>query len=144
MNDREAEALASYPEVLNAGEVAEILRLDQRTVAAMAGQGTLPGFKVGAGPRARWRFDRRRIAAVQESAPQQPARPLPPLELKTYPDVLRTGEVAAILRMEAPTVAAMAVAGTLKGFKVGAGPKAQWRFHKRHLVDLIESTPPAQ
>ncbi|WP_125264875.1 helix-turn-helix domain-containing protein [Streptomyces alboflavus] len=51
--------LADRPAVLTTKEVAEILRFDPPTVAQMAASGVLPGFKVGAGPRGRWRFNKR-------------------------------------------------------------------------------------
>jgi len=44
-------------EILDADEVAKMLRVHPRTVMRLAGQGQLPGFKVGG----QWRFRREAI-----------------------------------------------------------------------------------
>ncbi len=44
-------------EILDADEVAELLRLNEQTVKRLANRGELPGFKVGG----RWRFKRQDI-----------------------------------------------------------------------------------
>ena len=41
-------------------EVAELLKVSERTVYRLAGEGTLPGFKPGGGA---WRFRRRDVEA---------------------------------------------------------------------------------
>ena len=43
--------------ILDADDVAEMLRVHPRTVKRLAGQGVLPGFKVGG----QWRFRREAI-----------------------------------------------------------------------------------
>jgi len=49
--------MANKPEVMTTAEVAEYLRLSQRTVQKLARKGKLPGIKL----EGRWRFDRRAI-----------------------------------------------------------------------------------
>lgn len=44
-------------DILDAEEVAELLRLNEQTVKRLANRGELPGFKVGG----RWRFKRQDI-----------------------------------------------------------------------------------
>jgi excisionase family DNA binding protein len=44
-------------EILDADEVAKLLRVHPRTVKRLAGEGTLPGFRVGS----QWRFRREAI-----------------------------------------------------------------------------------
>lgn len=44
-------------DILDADEVAELLRLNEQTVKRLANRGELPGFKVGG----RWRFRRQDI-----------------------------------------------------------------------------------
>lgn len=135
MSDREAGQLAAYPKVLVGGEVADLLGLDPRTVAAYAAAGTLPGFRVH--PHGEWRFDRRRIAAVLEN---RPTASFPPL-LQGFPDVMNPRQVGEVLRYEPRTVQQMAAAGTMPGaFKVG-GPKARWRFSREALSAAIEPLP---
>lgn len=136
MSDREAGQLAAYPKVLVGGEVADLLGLDPRVVAAYAAAGKLPGFRVH--PHGEWRFDRRRIAAIIEN---RPTGSFPPL-LEGFPDVMSPRQVGEILRYEARTVQQMANAGIMPGaFKVG-GPQARWRFSRAALSAAIEQTPP--
>ncbi|MEU7222338.1 helix-turn-helix domain-containing protein [Streptomyces chrestomyceticus] len=45
--------LAAYPEVMTAGEVADVLRVETQTVVKWFGESHLPGFQVG--PKRAWR-----------------------------------------------------------------------------------------
>lgn len=136
MSDRERGQLAAYPNVLVGGEVAQLLGLDPRTVAAYAAAGRLPGFRVH--PHGEWRFDRRRIAAILEN---RSTGSFPPL-LEGFPDVMSPRQVGEVLRYEPRTVQQMAAAGTMPGaFKVG-GPAARWRFSRAALSEAIEQPPP--
>ncbi|MFC8668705.1 helix-turn-helix domain-containing protein [Streptomyces sp. NPDC057199] len=135
MSDREPGQLAAYPKVLVGAEVADLLGLDPRNVAAAAAAGKLPAFKVH--PHGEWRFDRRRIAAVIEN---RATGSFPPL-LEGFPDVMSPRQVGEVLRYEARTVQQMAAAGTMPGgFKVG-GPQARWRFSRAVLSKVIEQQP---
>ncbi len=51
-------------EILDADEVARLLRFNERTVKRLAAKGELPGFRVGG----RWRFRR---ASIDEYIKQQ-------------------------------------------------------------------------
>ncbi|MEN5247285.1 helix-turn-helix domain-containing protein [Brucella pseudintermedia] len=46
-------------EILTVREVAELLKINEKTAYKLAAQGKLPGFKVGGS----WRFERTEIAA---------------------------------------------------------------------------------
>ncbi|MFE6808594.1 helix-turn-helix domain-containing protein [Streptomyces sp. NPDC057681] len=140
MTDRDAsDLLAGYPEVLTGAEVAEILRIDPRTLAALAQSRQLPAFRAGTGVKAGWRFDKRRIVAVIEG--RDPWEELPPL-LEQFGPVLTAQEVATFLRYERATVAQMASAGALPGaFKISTA-RAQWRFNKHPLLELMEPPRP--
>ena len=54
---KEACAPLMINDILDADEVAGLLRLNEQTVKRLANRGELPGFKVGG----RWRFQRRDI-----------------------------------------------------------------------------------
>ncbi|WP_329468707.1 helix-turn-helix domain-containing protein [Streptomyces sp. NBC_01431] len=148
MTDQEPGPLAPYPTVLTTGEVAEILRMGSQLIAAMAKRGELPtAFKLGSGPRAQWRFLKRAIAALVEgNSPDRTTE-----QLAQYPAVLTTAEAAAVLRLTPGRTAALATQGELPAFKVGTGERAQWRFPRQRLVQLIntpstpepDTTPPA-
>lgn len=58
--------------ILDAGEVAKLLKLNEQTVKRLANRGELPGFKLGG----RWRFRRE---ALEESIKrlEQPHRDQP-------------------------------------------------------------------
>ncbi|WP_331718277.1 helix-turn-helix domain-containing protein [Streptomyces sp. NBC_00134] len=140
MTDRDAsDPLAGFPDVLTGAEVAEILRIDPRTLAALAQSRQLPAFRAGTGVKAAWRFDKRRIVAVIEG--RDPWGELPPL-LGEFGPVLTAPEVATFLRYERPTVAQLAAAGVLPGaFKISTA-RAQWRFNKVPLLELMETPRP--
>lgn len=50
---------AEPPEVLDAAQLAELLQVDEATVAEMAARGELPGRRIGGA----WRFSRARVLA---------------------------------------------------------------------------------
>ena len=54
-------------DILDADEVAEMLRVHPRTVKRLAGQGDLPGFRVGG----QWRFRREAIEEYIRRQEQQ-------------------------------------------------------------------------
>ncbi|MEU5959215.1 helix-turn-helix domain-containing protein [Streptomyces sp. NPDC047525] len=139
MTDREPEqVLAEYPDVLTGGEVAAILRLDPRRVASLAQNRELPAFRAGIGPKAGWRFDKRRIVAVIEN--RDPFAELTSL-LAGLPPVLTAQELSDLLRIERPRIAAMAAAGAIPGaFKTAHGGGV-WRFDKRRIVALVDWPP---
>ncbi|MGW2725096.1 helix-turn-helix domain-containing protein [Streptomyces sp. NPDC001492] len=140
MTERESETpLANYPAVLTAAEVAEIFRLSPVSIARRAKSGQLKAFRGATGPRAPWRFDKRRIALVLEGRPSDEA--LPPL-LSGHPEVLTAQEVGDVLRYDPTTVAALAAAGRLPGFKTS--PRSPWRFRRQTISALIEGTPPGE
>ncbi|MEU1121956.1 MULTISPECIES: helix-turn-helix domain-containing protein [unclassified Streptomyces] len=134
MTESESGLLAEYPDVLRGAEVAEILRLDPRTVQRKANAGELPAFRVGDGERAEWRYETRRMVALIEGGDAWAV--LPPL-LGDRPAVLTTEEVAEILRFDRATVASMAAEGALPGaFKPGGG-RTPWRFSTRALSAVV-------
>jgi excisionase family DNA binding protein len=45
-------------EILTIREVAELLKINEKTAYRLAGEGKIPGFKVGGS----WRFDRQEIS----------------------------------------------------------------------------------
>ncbi|MGW1674610.1 helix-turn-helix domain-containing protein [Streptomyces sp. NPDC002324] len=68
--------LDQFPEVLTAGEVGDLLRYDQATIAQMAAKGLLPGaFKTSTSPRAPWRFRTQAITDLIEGSPPTAAGP---------------------------------------------------------------------
>jgi excisionase family DNA binding protein len=52
--------------VLTVREVAELLSLDPYTVRDKARKGEIPGVQLGSGPKAQWRFSRKRIMELIE------------------------------------------------------------------------------
>jgi excisionase family DNA binding protein len=62
--------MASPKDILEPEEVAEMLRIHVRTVKILAGQGKLPGFRVGN----QWRFRRSDIDKYIEQQLQHPTR----------------------------------------------------------------------
>ncbi len=54
-------------DILDADEVAELLRLNEQTVKRLANRGELPGFKIGG----RWRFRREAIEEYIRKLEQQ-------------------------------------------------------------------------
>ncbi|MGW2793577.1 helix-turn-helix domain-containing protein [Streptomyces sp. NPDC001251] len=148
MTDQEPGPLAPHPVVLTTGEVAEILRMGPHSIAAMAKRGELRAFKLGTGPRAQWRYLNRAITALLEGTSPDQA----PEQLAQYPEVLTTPEAATVLRLTPGRTATMAAAGELPAVKVGSGGRAQWRFPRQRLVQLIntpfrptpDSAPPAE
>lgn len=131
--------LAEYPDVLRGAEVAEILRLDARTVQRRARKGQLPAFRAGVGERAEWRYEKRRVTTLIEGGDAW--APLPPL-LEGRPPVMTPEEVAALFRYDPATVAGMAAQGAFPGaFKPGGGSRAPWRFYTEKLAALISAGP---
>ena len=63
--------MASSKDILEPEEVAEMLRIHVRTVKILAGQGRLPGFRVGN----QWRFRRSDIDRYIEQQLQHPTWP---------------------------------------------------------------------
>ena len=57
-------------EILDADEVAKLLRLNEQTVKRLANRGELPGFKIGG----RWRFRREAIDEYIRKLEQQQGR----------------------------------------------------------------------
>lgn len=57
--------LATYPEVMTAGEVAEVFRVEAATVVKWLNDGHLPGFQVG--PKRTWRVWRDEIRTYLEA-----------------------------------------------------------------------------
>lgn len=64
VNDLEfSDPFEGYAEQMTVADVAEALRLTDKAVTAQARAGQIPGaFKLGTGPRARWRFNRTMLA----------------------------------------------------------------------------------
>lgn len=53
----------TYNEQMTVADVAEALNLTDKAVTAQARDGRIPGaFKLGSGPKARWRFNRTMLA----------------------------------------------------------------------------------
>jgi excisionase family DNA binding protein len=67
MQDRQERA----PRLLSADEVQQLLDIDRSTIYRMAGDGRLPGVKIGR----QWRFPADRIAALLEVGTQSPEHP---------------------------------------------------------------------
>lgn len=59
-------------EILTIREMAELLKINEKTAYRLAGDGKIPGFKVGGS----WRFDRREISEwiKRQMAKQREAR----------------------------------------------------------------------
>lgn len=55
-------------EILTIKEVAEYLKVNERTIYRLANKGEIPAFKVGNN----WRFDRAKIAQWMESQARHP------------------------------------------------------------------------
>lgn len=61
--------LSMADDILDADEVAKLLKLNEQTVKRLAGRGELPGFKIGG----RWRFRREAIEEYIRKLEQQQA-----------------------------------------------------------------------
>jgi excisionase family DNA binding protein len=57
-------------DILDADEVAKLLRLNEQTIKRLANRGELPGFKIGG----RWRFRREAIDEYIRKLEQQQSR----------------------------------------------------------------------
>jgi len=69
-----ADSSEGRPEVLTVRELAELLRVDEKTVYRMAQRGELPGFKVSGS----WRFEQGDIRAWIEARKRAGVRSLAP------------------------------------------------------------------
>ena len=56
------------------------------------------------------------------------------MERDRYPEILRVGEVATLLRAAPRTIQLWAECGKLKAFKLGRG----WRFRREDVSDFLE------
>lgn len=135
MSDRDTPpSLDDLPALMRGPEVAAVLRVTPAHVRALARGGHLPASRVG-GARSEWLYDKRRLVAMIEGG--DPWQELPPL-LGDAPEVLRTSEVAAFLRLSRPFVAELTNEGAIKGFR--HSPRGEWRYSSRSIAALAEPT----
>jgi excisionase family DNA binding protein len=140
----------NWPELMYATEVAEYLRICNKTVVSKALSGNIPGRVLGG----HWRFLRRDIDAVLQHAPGEAAATS--LEkwnstmteivkhqrdggasssnvAQPLPDVMTAKEVAAYLRICHKSVINRARAGDIPGKRIGS----QSRFSRKAIEGLF-------